>query len=67
MPVLHVAAVVVLGVAGAALAARLLVKEWQRVNGELDRARRATVKNSERAEVPTLQRDPNTGEYRPQR
>jgi hypothetical protein len=66
MPVPYAAAVVALG-AGVALAARLLVKEWRRINAELDRMRSAPVKNAERAGVPTLQRDPATGEYRPQR
>jgi hypothetical protein len=67
MPVLYAAAVVALGAAGVVFAAKLLVKEWQRVNTELDRARAAPVENTERAGVPTLQRDPATGEYRPRR
>jgi hypothetical protein len=37
------------------------------VNAELDRTRATPVKNSERAGLPTLQRDPETGEYRPRR
>jgi hypothetical protein len=64
MPVLHAAAVLVLSALGAALAGRLLSREWQRILGEFDRMRAATVKNTER--VQTLRRDPVTGEYRPQ-
>ena len=67
MPVLHAAAVFVLGAVGAMFVARLLGREWQRVNAELDRTRSTAVKNAERAGLPTLQRDPKTGEYRPQR
>jgi hypothetical protein len=67
MPVLHAAAVLVLSVAGAALAGRLLGREWQRINDELDRTRNTTVKNTDRAGAKTLQRDPATGEYRLQR
>jgi hypothetical protein len=64
---LHAAAVLALSAVGAVLVTRLLGREWQRVNAELDRTRTATVKNSERAGVPTLQRDPVSGEYRPRR
>ena len=67
MPVLHAAAVLVLSDVGAVLAGRLIGREWQRVNAELDRLRTATVQNPERSGLPTLQRDPATGEYRPQR
>jgi hypothetical protein len=67
MPVLHAAAVVILSAIGAVLVTRLLGREWQRVNAELDRTRAAPVTNTERAGLPTLQRDPVTGEYRPRR
>jgi hypothetical protein len=67
MPVLPpVVAVALGGVAGAVLA-RLLVREWRRVNDELDRVRAAPPGEAERAEVPTLRRDPATGVYRLQR
>jgi hypothetical protein len=46
---------------------RLFNREWQRVNAELDRAKPARVSDPERAGVPTLQRDPVTGEYRVKR
>ena len=67
MPMLHAASVVwMLGAVGAVLVTKLLGREWQRVNAELDRTRpRRRSTNSERAGVPTLQRDPVTGDYRP--
>lgn len=51
-----------LGAVGTALLSRLLIKEWQRINTELDRVRRAP---DERQRLPTLRRDPRTGVYRP--
>jgi hypothetical protein len=48
-------------VAGLALA-RLAKREYGRVNEELDEARLAPV--AERAQHPTLRRDPRTGVYR---
>lgn len=46
---------------GAVLAARYLVKEWQRVNNELESMQRV------RAEAPRrLRRDPATGVWRPE-
>ena len=56
-----------LGVIGAMLAIKLFNREWDRVNAELDRARPARVIDPERAQLPTLQRDPRTGVYRPDR
>jgi hypothetical protein len=49
---------------GAAALAKALVKEWRRVNAELDAHARAPgpVEADQR---PTLRRDPNTGVYRP--
>jgi hypothetical protein len=67
MPVLHAVAALLLGAVAATLAARLLTREWQRVNADLDRARKVPVNDRERAGLPVLQRDPKTGEYRPQR
>jgi hypothetical protein len=46
---------------------RLLTREWQRVNAELDRARPVRVTDPERARMPRLQRDPATGVYQPHR
>jgi hypothetical protein len=60
------ALLVVLGAIGAVIAAKLFVKEWRRVNDELDQARARPV-DVERAEMTSLRRDPVTGEYRPYR
>ena len=56
-----------LGVIGAVVVTRLISREWQRVNAELDQAHPVRVTDPERARLPTLRRDPVTGEYRPQR
>jgi hypothetical protein len=50
---------------GAAAISKLLVKEWRRVNAELDANGRAAEPVA-RERLPTLRRDPNTGEYRPE-
>ena len=49
--------------AGGAAAIHWVVKEVRRVNEELDR-RRAPVRIPRREQLPTLRRDPTTGEYR---
>jgi hypothetical protein len=50
---------------GVVVLSRVLAREWQRVNAELDaRERTAAVVRSK--DLPTLRRDPLTGEYRPQ-
>jgi hypothetical protein len=49
---------------GAALVSRFVVKEWRRVNAELDRVKKAAV-DPECSSVPHLRRDPQTGVYRP--
>jgi hypothetical protein len=58
---------VVLWAAGAVAAfalARIAKREYQRVNEELDEARLSPVASeAERAEHPTLRRDPRTGVY----
>ena len=55
------------GVMGAAALVRWCIKEVQRVNAELDdvRGARAAVEPIDRTTLPTLKRDPDTGEYRP--
>jgi hypothetical protein len=56
-----------LAAAGAVVLFKLLSREWQRVNAELDRAQPARVTDPERARMPRLRRDPETGVYRPDR
>ncbi len=52
-------------VAGLAIA-RLAKREYDRVNQDLDEARLAPVASkTERAQHPTLRRDPRTGVYTP--
>ncbi len=50
---------------GAAALAKVLSKEWQRVNAELDTHERA-AEHAAREHIPTLRRDPRTGVYRPE-
>ena len=50
---------------GGAVIVHWVVREARRINEELDRVKRATVKASERRQYPTLRRDPASGEYRP--
>jgi hypothetical protein len=49
---------------GGAMVVHWAVREARRVNDELERARRA-AKISDREVMPTLRRDPVSGEYRP--
>ena len=67
MPVLPPLVAWTLGAVGAIFLVKLLSREWQRVNAELDRARPVRVTDPERAKLPTLQRDPSTGVYKPER
>jgi hypothetical protein len=50
---------------GVIAVSRVLAREWQRVNAELDAHERAAAAVRSR-DLPTLRRDPVTGEYRPQ-
>jgi hypothetical protein len=55
-----------LGLMGAAALVRWCVKEVHRVNAELDSVRaRPSADPVNRDTLPTLKRDPRTGEYRP--
>ncbi|MGD0023728.1 MAG: hypothetical protein ABSC37_03725 [Xanthobacteraceae bacterium] len=55
-----------LGLIGAAALVRWCVKEAHRVNAELDNLRGTTpAETVDRGALPTLKRDPETGEYRP--
>ena len=56
---------VALGLMGAAALVRWCVKEVHRVNDELDAFRGTSVEPVDRDALPTLKRDPRTGEYRP--
>ena len=67
MPALPPIVAWTLGAIGAVVVMKLINREWQRINGELDQARPARVTDPERARLPTLRRDPVTGEYRPYR
>ncbi len=66
---MHPALVVTLGMVGAAALVRWCVREVQRVTAEVEgvqaRAQRAQVDPVDRRTLPTLRRDPRTGEYRP--
>jgi hypothetical protein len=63
---MHPVLIVTFGMVGAAALLRWCVREVQRVNTELDSMRaRATVDPVDRRTLPTLKRDPRTGEYRP--
>jgi hypothetical protein len=53
-----------LAAVGGAMVVHWAVREARRVNDELERARRA-AKISDREVMPTLRRDPVSGEYRP--
>jgi len=50
---------------GIAALAKVLAREWQRVNAELDAGECAAAAVASK-DLPTLRRDPATGEYRPQ-
>jgi hypothetical protein len=55
-----------LGLMGGAAVVRWCVKEVRRVNADLDDVRApAAVEPLDRSALPTLRRDPASGEYRP--
>ena len=53
------------GLIGGAVLLRWAVKEVQRVNAELDTVRGNPADPIDRAALPTLKRDPQSGECRP--
>ena len=57
--------VLALGMMGAAALVRWCVREVQRVNADLDDVRAKPMEPVDRGALPTLRRDPETGEYRP--
>lgn len=54
---------IVAGILGGTALVRLATREKRRINRELDEARKARL--DERAVMPKLRRDPDTGTYRP--
>ena len=63
---MHPALVVTLGMVGAAALARWCVREVQRVAANVEGLRgQPQVDPVDRKSLPTLKRDPRTGEYRP--
>jgi hypothetical protein len=55
-----------MGALGAAAAAKVAVKEWRRVNAELDKVKDVTETREEAEPVTKLKRDPESGVFRPQ-
>jgi hypothetical protein len=63
---MHPVMILTIGVVGAAALVRWCVREVVRVNNDLDVVRaQASVEPFDRERLPTLKRDPRTGEYRP--
>lgn len=54
-----------MGALGAAAAAKVAVKEWRRVNAELDKVKEAEGLPPDQETVTELRRDPETGVFRP--
>jgi hypothetical protein len=66
LPVIPPLVLWTLGALGAAALARLIAREYRRVNAELEQARATPVQKDERAKYRTLRCDPRTGVYREQ-
>jgi len=65
-PVIPAIVKIALGALGAAAVVHWLVKEARRINQDLERVRAApAVDPVAREALPTLRRDPKTGEWRP--
>ena len=57
---------IALGALGAGAIVHWAVKEVRRINEELDRVKRASsIDPATRQTLPTLRRDPSTGDWRP--
>jgi hypothetical protein len=54
-----------LGALGAAVVAKVVAKEWQRINGELHPSG-PIAETPAREQLPVLRRDPTSGVYRPE-
>jgi hypothetical protein len=66
MPPLAIPPVLVLTAIGAAVIARWVLREFRRVNDDLDALKRARAPEPvDRSRLKTLRRDPESGEYRP--
>jgi hypothetical protein len=65
MPPIAVATLATLAAVGAVAVGRLAMREFRRVNAELDEVKTARDP-VDRSGLKTLRRDPVTGEYRPQ-
>ncbi len=55
---------IALGALGAAAVVHWAIKEARRINEEIDRIRAAAIDPLARRKLPTLRRDPGTGEWR---
>jgi hypothetical protein len=55
----------VLGALGAAVVAKVMAREWQRINEELHPSE-PVAETSAREKIPVLRRDPKSGVYRPE-
>jgi hypothetical protein len=67
MPPIAIPPQVAVAALGTVIVARWVVREYRRVNAELDALKAARAADAvDRARLPTLRRDPVTGEYRPQ-
>jgi hypothetical protein len=53
-----------LGALGAAVVAKMVAREWQRINDELHPSE--TTGGASREKIPALRRDPTSGVYRPE-
>jgi hypothetical protein len=53
----------VLGAIGTAIAAKLLAEAGRKANRDLEEVRNSA--KDDRAKIPTLERDPQSGQYRP--
>jgi hypothetical protein len=65
MPPVTVPPVLVLTVIGAAVIARFVIREFRRINEQLDALKPAPAEPFDRSRMQTLRRDPESGEYRP--
>jgi hypothetical protein len=66
MPPIAISPLIVVGAVAAVAMVRLAVREFHRINAELDALRTPPAAEPvDRSRLPTLRRDPLTGDYRP--